>query len=267
MIKKIKAYLPKFVLDIINLVLHNLRIIYYKGEKFTCPICDYQASSFLPYGRDNEAIKKYKIIPMGYRKNALCPKCYSKDRERLIYLFIKTLLNNKLLNYNSKIIHFAPERAIEKNFFRKKFNNYLTADIEGNNVDFNLDLQNLNFTQSNFDLVICNHVLEHIEEDVKSLENIFKLLKPGGFAILQVPFSNLIDEDFSVTNLNNKYDRFKYYGQEDHVRIYSKNGFVNKIKNTGFELRIYKSSEFFDKKNNLGLIENDEIFFAKKIEK
>ena len=264
MIKKIKAYLPKFALNIIYSFLHNFRIIYYKGKKFTCPICNYQASSFLAYGTDNEAIKKYKIIPMGYRKNVLCPKCYSKDRERLIYLFIKTLLNNKLLNYNSKIIHFAPEIAIEKNFFRKNFNNYLTADIASDKVDFNLDLQNFNFTQSNFDLVICNHVLEHIEDDVKALENIFNLLKPGGFAILQVPFSNLIIKDFSLANLNSKKDRLKYYGQEDHVRIYSKNGFVNKIKNTGFDLKIYKSSEFYDKKNNLGLVENEEIFFATK---
>ena len=130
----------------------------------------------------------------------------------------------------------------------ENFNNYLTADIASDKVDFNLDLQNFNFTQSNFDLVICNHVLEHIEDDVKALENIFNLLKPGGFAILQVPFSNLIIKDFSLANLNSKKDRLKYYGQEDHVRIYSKNGFVNKIKNTGFDLKIYKSSEFYDKK-------------------
>lgn len=265
MIKKIKPYLPNFILRSIYSVLQIIRIIYFRGKKFSCPICNFKASNFLEYGRDNETIKKYKIIPMGHRKNVLCPKCFSKDRERLVYLFIKSLLKKKLINYDSKIIHFAPERSLEKNLFRKKFNNYITADISGNKVDFILDLQNLSFTQSNFDLVICNHVLEHIEDDKKALKNIFNLLSPGGLAILQVPFSNMITEDFSMENTSNKNERLKYYGQEDHVRIYSRNGYINKLKNIGFVLEIYKCSEFFEENTNFGLIEDEEVFFVKKL--
>jgi predicted SAM-dependent methyltransferase len=264
MIKKVKQILPNFILSILYSILHNLRVIYYKGKKFTCPICNYQASQFLAYGTDNEAVKKYNIIPMGYRKYAICPKCYSKDRERLIYLFIQSLLKKNLIGYNSKIIHFAPEKSIEKNLFRKKFSNYITADIFGNNVDFNLDLQNLSFTQSNFDLVICNHVLEHIDDDTKALENIFNLLSPYGLAILQVPFSKKIKKDFKIDNVDSNEDRLKFYGQEDHVRIYSEIEYVEKLKKAGFKVEIDDMKNYKTHKPSYGLNYLENVFFLKK---
>tara|TARA_Y100001970_G_C14110263_1_gene790467 strand:+ start:45 stop:839 length:795 start_codon:yes stop_codon:yes gene_type:complete len=264
MLKLIKSYLPKLIIDIIYKYLHFYRLFFLKGNNFFCPICKFKASKFLPYGKDYEAIKKFKIIGMGFRENAICPNCFSKDRERLSYLFLESLISKKSINFSSKILHFSPENSLERNFFRKKFSNYFTADIIKNKSDFVIDLQNFNFKEKNFDLVICNHVLEHIEDDILALKNIFSILKPGGIAILQAPVSTIIDIDFKKEGVTSNADRLKFYGQTDHVRIYSEKNFLQKIKNIGFEFNI---NEMINEKNNLpsyGLNKMEKVIFATK---
>jgi len=264
MLKLIKSYLPKQIIDIIYKYLRFFRLFFLRGNNFFCPICKFKASKFLPYGKDYEAIKKYKIVGMGFRQNAICPNCFSKDRERLSYLFLEKLINEKSINYSSKIIHFSPEISLEKNFFRKYFSNYFTADIIKNKSDFIIDLQNFNFKEKNFDLVICNHVLEHIENDIKALENIYSILKPGGIAILQAPLSTIIDVDFKKEDAISDIDRLNFYGQSDHVRIYSEKNYLQKIKNIGFNLNI---NEMIIEKNYLpsyGLNKSEKVIFASK---
>ncbi len=264
MLRLIKSCLPKPIIEIIYKYLRFYRLFFLKGNNFFCPICKFKASKFLPYGKDYEAIKRYKIIGMGFRKNAICPNCFSKDRERLSYLFLQKLINEKSINYSSKIIHFSPEMSLERNFFRKHFLNYFTADIIKNKSDFIIDLQNFNFKEKNFDLVICNHVLEHIEDDAAALKNIYSILKPGGIALLQVPLSTIIDIDFKKENIISDTDRLNFYGQLDHVRIYSEKNFLQKIKKTGFNH--YINEMIVEKKNlpSYGLNEIEKIIFAIK---
>lgn len=264
MIKKIRPYLPKIVNDSINKILQIFKVIYYKGNNFICPICEFRASMFLSYGFNNDAIKKNQIIGMGHRENALCPKCNSKDRERLVYLFLIELIKKKIINYSSKVIHFSPEQSLEKNFFEENFSNYLTADITSKKVDLNLDLQNFKFEEKNFDLVICNHVLEHIDNDIVAIQNIFSILKEGGIAILQVPFSRMIKRDFKIKNVNSNKDRLKIYGQEDHVRIYSEKEYMEKLKKVGFKLVIEDMKNYKVHEPSYGLNELEYIFFLKK---
>jgi len=264
MLKLIKSYIPKPIIGIIYKYLRFLRLFFYKGNNFFCPICKFKASKFLPYGKDYEAIKKFEIIGMGFRKNAICPNCFSKDRERLSYLFLQKLISEKSINYSSKIIHFSPESSLERNFFRKNFSNYFTADIIKNKSDFIIDLQNFNFEEKNFDLVICNHVLEHIEDDNIALKNIYSIIKPGGLAILQTPLSKIIDEDYTNPSVKTDNDRLNFYGQEDHVRIYSKKSLIQKIKKVGFEIKILQLEDFFLQNESIGLIKDEEILFAKK---
>ena len=264
MLKLIKSYIPKPIIGIIYKYLRFLRLFFFKGNNFFCPICKFKASKFLPYGKDYEAIKKFEIIGMGFRKNAICPNCFSKDRERLFFLFLQKLINEKSINYSSKIIHFSPEPSLERNFFRKNFSNYFTADIIKNKSDFIIDLQNFNFEEKNFDLVICNHVLEHIEDDNIALENIYSILKPGGLAILQVPLSTIIDIDFKKEGVASDIERLKFYGQSDHVRIYSEKNFLQKIKKIGFSINV---NEMISEKNNLpsyGLNKKEKVIFATK---
>lgn len=264
MIKKLRTYLPNFINDNINRFLQSFRVLYYKGKNFHCPICEYEASKFISYGIDNEITKKYNIIGMGLRENAICPNCYSKDRERLVYLFLIELIKKQIINYSSKVIHFSPEQSLKKNFFEKNFSNYLTADITSKKVDLNLDLQNFEYKEKNFDLVICNHVLEHIDNDIVAIQNIFSILKEGGIAILQVPFSRMIKRDFKIKNVNSNKDRLKNYGQEDHVRIYSEKEYMEKLKKVGFKLVIEDMKNYKVHKPSYGLNEHEYIFFLKK---
>jgi len=248
MVKIVKRYLPKVLTNAIYKFLHFYRTILLKGNNYFCTICKFKASRFLPYSQDHDAIKKFNIIGMGHRKNALCPNCFSKDRERLVYLFLEKQLKKKMINFDSKIIHFSPESSLENNFFRKKFTNYTTADIITDKCDVDLDLQNFNYKEKNFDLVICNHVLEHVENDMVAIKNIYSILKPNGLAILQVPLSTLIKKDFKKENVNTNNERLDNYGQIDHVRIISKENYLKKLEQVGFKLKLdYMESE----KNNI----------------
>ena len=238
MIKYLKKIISKFVPKKLLYLNQKLRVLLLRGNNYQCPICKYKAKRFINYGKDNAAIKKYNIIGMGFRKNAICPNCYSKDRERMVYLYLIKLFEKKLISIDSKIIHFSPESSLERNFLRKKFSNYITADIVDGPCDHKIDLQNFNFDKKGFDLVICNHVLEHIESDDISLKNIYSLLNPKGFAILQVPMSDEIDVDYKKENIQTEEERIENYGQFDHVRIYAKKNYINKIENTGFSVDI-----------------------------
>ncbi len=218
----------------------------------------------MSYGASNSAIKKYRIFSMSHRKNCICPNCYSKDRERLVYLFLKYLQNNGFLQKNSRILHFSPERSLEHYFFKGKFENYYTANLKGKNIDFEIDLSKKIELKDKFDLIICNHVLEHIQNDISALENIYSMLSEGGMAILQTPYSKIIDQDYFINKKLSPEENLKFYGQNDHVRIYSKKSLINKIKNTGFELEIFQSNYFNNDRFNYGLIEEEEVLFAKK---
>jgi SAM-dependent methyltransferase len=264
MYKPIKKYLPKIVTNVIYKLLHFNRTFLLKGDKYLCPICNFNASKFIPYGEKHDAIKKYNIIGMGYRNNAICPNCFSKDRERLVYLFLQKLLKQKIINFHSKIIHFSPESSLENNLFRKNFTNYTTADIIFEKCDVNIDLQNFKYEDKNFDFVICNHVLEHIENDNVAIKNIYTILKKGGFAILQVPLSIDIKEDFKKKEISTEKEQLNLYGQRDHVRIYSKKNYVEKIKKAGFKIHIDKMKK---EKNNIpsfGLNFNEFIILVEK---
>jgi len=264
MFKKVKKYLPKPLINLIYKSLHIYRTIALKGDNYFCPICKYKAKKFLPYGQDHEAIKKFNIIGMGYRENALCPNCFSKDRERLVFLFLKKLMKQNRINLNSKIIHFSPEASLENNLFRNNFTNYTTADIIKDKCDLNIDLQNFYYQEKNFDLVICNHVLEHIKDDIIALENIYSILKPGGLALLQVPLSTDIEKDFQKNEINTEKENLNLYGQKDHVRIFAEKNYLEKIEQNGFILEI---DEMIAEKKNLpsfGLNFLEKVILVKK---
>lgn len=228
----------------------------------TCPICNFSAEKFIPYGEKSLLFSKYKIIGGGYRENAVCPSCYSMDRERLIFLYLNTI--NKLKDL--KILHVAPEKNI-RIFLSSISKNYITADLLKNDVDLNIDLTNTYLEEESFDLIICNHVLEHIIHDNKAMKELYRILKNKGIAILQVPISNNLNATFEDVNITSNEDRLTCFGQEDHVRIYGKD-YTTRLKNVGFDvnkINWWEKNEFlFFKKNNYALLENESLFICKK---
>lgn len=214
-------------------------------NKKQCPICGTYQTEFLPHGDDTEITKKYKIIGSGLR-NAKCVKCGSNDRERLMYVYIRDFVKPK-----GKVLHIAPEavlRALFKDTCYIK-GDYFAIGYEYDNT-ISMDVRNLPFTDKTFDYVICNHVLEHVKEDIIAMKELYRVCK--NIAIIQVPISNIIN---TIEHLE-EYDRY------DHVRIYGKD-YIKKLESVGFIVKKINISSI-KKYENYGINNKENIFVGKK---
>ncbi|MBT3282122.1 MAG: class I SAM-dependent methyltransferase [Cryomorphaceae bacterium] len=250
--KYILKFLPRKLLIKYSFYLTPLLRVLFKGNKFIDPIDGSSYSKFLSYG--------YRSI----RKNALCPGTLSLERHRLLWLYLDNETN--ILKSNLKVLHVAPEQIFFKKF--KKFNhwNYLTFDINSPIADIKGDLKSMKFKDESFDLVICNHVLEHIEDDKMALEEIYRVLNINGIAILQVPINVNREKTFEDSKITSQYDREKYFGQYDHVREYGID-YKERIEQVGFQVEMINYSDNFSEEMIIryGLLKNDLIPIAKKI--
>jgi SAM-dependent methyltransferase len=134
---------------------------------------------------------------------------------------------------NYKVLHIAPEQCFLKKFRKLENLDYKTADLESPLADYLCDVQDMPFDDASYDVVICNHVLEHVPDDEKAMKEILRILKPGGFSILQVPADFNRDTTFEDNTITNKEERTRIFGQYDHVRIYGKD-YPERLRNTGF---------------------------------
>lgn len=197
----------------------------------------------------------------GKRNNVLCPNCASFERHRLYYLYLKNKLHSDI---KIKILYFAPEKVITRLFKFYPNAEYLSVDIDPKVAILRADIINLPFNENSFDVVFCSHVLEHIIDDGKALMEIFRVLKPDGFAIIQVPIKdefngrkiNKTFEDFSITSPE---DREKFFGQSDHVRVCGRD-YSDRFKAVGFQVEINKFIENFTVSDikKLGLLPEDD---------
>jgi SAM-dependent methyltransferase len=193
----------------------------YLGTGVTCPVCQKSFRKFLPYGRINA------------RPNALCPNCMTLERHRLIWLYLQTKTDffNKKLN----VLHIAPEACFIPRFTRLHGEGYITADIESPLAKVKMDIHEIPFPENSFDVVLCNHVLEHVQDDIKALSEIKRVLRPKGFAILQVPFFYPIPETtIEDPTITDPKAREKAFGQDDHVRLYGKD-YPKRIERAGLQ--------------------------------
>ena len=192
-----------------------------QGNKFTDPIDGNTFRAFLPYG--------YNKI----RNNVLSPSTYSLERHRLLWLYLKN--ETSFFKAKLKVLHFAPESALMNQFKKLKNISYDTIDLNSPIADIKADICDLPFLDNSYDLILCNHVLEHIVDDNKAIRELYRVLKKNGIGIFQVPIDYNRDttfEDFSVTN---KKDRNKLFGQYDHVRIYGLD-FFDRLQKAGFSV-------------------------------
>ncbi|MDP2087936.1 MAG: methyltransferase domain-containing protein [Flavobacteriaceae bacterium] len=243
--------LPRPTLIKISLWIRPIIAFLLKGNRFTDPIDGKSFCCFLPYGYHN------------IRYNALSPSTLSLERHRLMWLFLKE--KTDFFTTPKKVLHIAPEQCFI-NLFRNQQNlDYLTADLHSPLADVKANILSLPFDDNSFDVVICNHVLEHIVDDQKAMSELFRVMKKGGFGIFQVPQDlsrNKTYEDFSITNPK---ERAIHFGQYDHVRIYGQDYF-NRLENVGFTVNPVNLSLELSQKltNRYRLTENELIPFCKK---
>lgn len=193
----------------------------YAGKKVMCPVCEKSFRKFLPYGR---------IHP---RENALCPNCLALERHRLLWLYLKE--KTDFFSGQKAVLHIAPEVCFMKHFEKLHGDQYITADIESPLAKVKMDIHHMPFEDNRFDVVLCNHVLEHVQDDRQALKEIHRVLKPGGFAILQIPFFEPVpDTTFEDNTITDPKEREKIFGQDDHVRKYGKD-YVDRINQSGLK--------------------------------
>jgi SAM-dependent methyltransferase len=209
LITKIKAILPSALEPTVINLWYKLRpvikVIFF-GHKRYCPVCDSWSCLFLSYGPSTRN-----------RKGVVCPICFSHERHRLAWVFINTSTDLRF-TIPKKLLHFAPEPEFERNLKKLPWIEYLSTDLLNTRVVERMDITNIKRPDDSFDIILCSHVLEHVPEDRKAMSELFRVLKPGGWALLQVPISG----DVSVEDLSIKdpAERERLFGQIDHVRRY-----------------------------------------------
>jgi len=238
-----------------------------KRNQFYCPFCGKHSREFLPLGLDIPVLKEKKVVGGGYRLNAMCPNCHSSDRERLVYLYLKNKKREIFAKGKRfKLLHVAPEPSLQKVLMTQPTIDYLSADLNPQLAMVKMDVTDIPYEDNSFDIIICNHVLEHVPDDRKAMAELYRVLKPGGWAILQVPISLSLDRTYEYPLVTSPEDREKLFGQSDHVRIYAID-YVDRLKEAGFTVRSYRSATEFGQAavRRYALIEDEHIFICWKL--
>ena len=229
--------------------LQNKRHLANDGTGFYCPGCQKYWKRFRPFpqqwlqGLANSGwpYKPEDVETLNY-KNYSCYGCGITDRDRLYILFFKKMLDK---NKPYRVLEFAPRLPLS-NFLKAMPNvSHRSSDLFMDDVDDKLDIQNLHLYKDNsFDVFICSHILEHVTDDIKAMKELYRILSPGGFGITMVPILALVTttkEDPSITDTKL---RLKYFGQADHVRLYAKQQFIQRLASVGFKIAFYTVDSF-----------------------
>lgn len=214
--------IPRPILIKLSYWVRPLFVFFYKGRRFTDPIDGKSYRKFLPYGYQNQ------------RENVLAPGTLSLERHRLLWLYLQN--ETTFFKDSLSVLHVAPEQAFYKRFRKLKNLQYTTTDLHSPLADVKADICNLPFQNNQFDVVFCNHVLEHIEDDTKAMQELYRVMKPGGMGIFQVPQDLNREKTFEDNSITDPKERAKIFGQYDHVRIYGRDYF-DKLRSIGFTVK------------------------------
>lgn len=217
--KYILNLFPRPILIKLSYLVRPLFAFWMRGDKYTDPIDGKGFKRFLPYGYESP------------RENVLSPSTLSLERHRLLWLYLKK--ETDFFTAPLQVLHFAPEQIFYK-YFRKLNNlDYVTTDLNSPLADVKADICNLPFEDNSFDVIFCNHVLEHVPDDTKAMQELYRILRKGGWGIFQIPQDLNRKETFEDDSITDKKERAKIFGQYDHVRIYGRDYF-DKLRKIGF---------------------------------
>ncbi len=219
LISFLTRFVPRPVLQKISHLVLRIVAVFYRGNNKECAVCGKTFRKFLPYGR---------VIR---RDNALCPNCLSLERHRLIWLYLER--ETDFFSAPMKVLHVAPEYCFIKRFKALKNLEYTTGDLESPLADVKMDILDIPFSDSTFDVVICNHTLEHVHDDMKAMREFYRVLKPGGWGILNSPINEKREKTYEDPSIILPAEREKHFGQRDHVREYGLD-YTDRLSQAGF---------------------------------
>ncbi|WP_115838605.1 class I SAM-dependent methyltransferase [Winogradskyella sediminis] len=213
--------IPRPFLIRLSYVARPVLAFFLKGHTFIDPIDGKSFKTFLPYGYGTQ------------RNNVLSPSTLSLERHRLLWLYLKD--ETDFFTAEKSVLHFAPEQCFLKRFRSLKNLTYTTTDLLSPIADVKADICDLPFEDNSYDVILCNHVLEHIPDDTKAMLELFRVMKPGGYGIFQIPQDLNREMTFEDDSITDKAERAKIFGQYDHVRVYGRDYF-DKLRSIGFKV-------------------------------
>ena len=196
---------------------------FYRGSRVECPLCGHRYRKFLPYGYVRS------------RANALCPHCLSLERHRLLWLYLTR--ETDLLQSHPRTLHIAPEVCILRHLkphFAGFPGQYITADLESPLADLHFDVQQIPLADRSVDVILCNHLLEHVADDRRALRELHRILRPGGWGILLSPVEPDYEHTYEDDTITDPDERTRIFGQYDHRRIYGTD-YADRLREAGFE--------------------------------
>lgn len=236
----------QFFFYIYELYYKFVSLYYSFGSNVACPVCGFSGKKFV--------------------SGSTCPKCWSAPRQRLLALYIQNILKPST---NTQVLDIAPNKATSYIFDRKIYKNYVSIDLDSPVAMLNMDLTDLTFDNNKFGLIICYHVLEHIKNDTKAMEEIYRVLKPNETTILQVPFSGKNGHTFELDDCDctDKEINVKLYGHPGHVRRYGTKDYLAKLEDIGFNVQLDNYVETFSDTDitKYGLDKHETLYICRKI--
>lgn len=220
------------------------------ADTVTCPCCDGKFAQFGP-------------SRLRGRPNTKCPNCGSKKRHRLLWLFLRDRTN--LFTDTLRVLHFAPEFCFHATFAALPNLDYVTADLEPGRAMLTIDITAIPEEVGTFDAILCSHVLEHVPDDRKAMRELYRVLKPGGWAVLMVPLEPDRADTFEDISVVEPEEREQVFGQDDHVRIYGQD-FKDRLERAGFSVDIHRYAKELGAEGvkKYVLKRQDQIFFCTK---
>jgi SAM-dependent methyltransferase len=197
----------------------------YAGRRYACPCCD---------GR----FRRFRIHKTeAGRREEMCPKCGAFGRHRVDWLFIRDQVGLPRNDSKLRLLHVAPEHALEQRLAEHPNVIYLSADLESATAMERMDVTDIRHEDNSFGAIICNHVLEHVPDDRKAMRELYRVLEPGGWALLQTPMDRDHERTLEDPSVTDPAERVRLFGQHDHVRLYGRD-YKDRLEEAGFSVTV-----------------------------
>jgi SAM-dependent methyltransferase len=224
--------LPRPLLIRLSYPFKKVAPIVYKGNNVECPVCDRTFRKFLSYGSET-----------AHRENVLCPYDLTLERHRLMWLYLKNHSNFFTADHLN-VLHIAPEQCFHKRFKEQENLNYLTGDLVSPIADLHFDLHDIPLEDNRFDVIFCNHVMEHVDDAVKCMIELCRVMKPGGWGIMQVPQDFSRETTYEDPSITSPAEREKHFWQKDHLRLFGRD-YPDWLRKGGFTVTEFDMNDFY----------------------
>ena len=234
------------------------------GGRFACPFCHWRFRRMRSAGFDHAVLRAKDVVGGSCHPNDVCPRCQSNARERFVYLYLQD--RSSVFSEPLRVLHVAPEPHLSRELRQVPGIRYVTGDLAQRWVSVRLDVMTLPFPDNSFDLVICNHVLEHVFDDQAAMRELRRVLRPGRRAMLQVPIGRALEDTVEDPAAVTEADRIRMFGQRDHVRLYAAGDYMRRLAKAGFRVELGRAVDYLGEETikRYALIREEPVFSCQR---